>query len=77
MTYGFKVGQQVVKIFKTGPLECAVVGTLTRGNKKGGWVQLQTDEHLKYRADDGTEIDPAPGFAAAGISSRIIPMDGE
>ena len=71
----FKKGQRVIKILKIGGIESGAVDTIAR--KQGKAVQLSRDEHLWYDAKTGRELDPAPGFAGAGISSRIMAMDGE
>ena len=70
-----KKGQTVIKILSIAGHECAVIEKIARCGKN--WVQCEGDDHLKYRPDTGQEIDPAPGFAGAGISSRLIALDGE
>ena len=72
----FKKGQRVIKILKIGGIESGAVDTIARKQGKDV-VQLSRDEHLWYDAETGRELDPAPGFAGAGISSRIMAMDGE
>lgn len=69
-----KKGQTVVKILHIAGIESAVVGKVTAVGKS--FVVFNNDEHLRY-THDGREIDPAPGFVAAGITSRLVPLDGE
>lgn len=69
----FGKGQKVIKIFRTGDLETGCLRVVAKVGP--AWVQLKGDDHLRYNASTGAEIDPAPGFAAAGISSRIISVD--
>ncbi len=70
-----KKGKSVIKIFKVGAIETGAVRTVARVGK--GWVQLDGDDSLKYDPATGQEIDPAPGFQAAGVTSRLIEVDGE
>ena len=70
-TATFKKGQKVIKIFTIGPIETGTVDIIRKVTQS--YVQLSR-EPLKYDVRSGAEIDVAPGFAAAGISSRIILM---
>ena len=69
-----KKGETVVKILDIGGSECAVIGRVTEVKK--GVVAFEDDDSLRYDARTGREIDPAPGFAAMGISSRLVRVDG-
>ena len=70
----FKKNQQVVKVFTVNGIESAVVSIVKKATAK--FVQCDGDDHIRY-GHDARELDPAPGFTAAGISSRLIAMDGE
>lgn len=71
----FTKGQRVIKILKVGPLEVGTIDSITKATKHS--VQLSRDEHLRYDSGTGEELNPAPGFARSGISSRIIAFDGD
>ena len=66
----FNKGDKVIRIIQTPSGETGVCSKITKTKAKK--VQLETDEHLWYDNDSGKELDPAPGFVMAGISSRII-----
>jgi len=69
-----KKGQTVVKILSVGGVESAVIGKISAATKTH--VVFGNDSHLRYD-HSGREIDPAPGFVVAGISSRLVALDGE
>lgn len=70
----FRKGQRVIKIFTIGGIETGRVVTISKSTPQ--YVQCDGDDHLKYN-QSGREIDPAPGFAGVGISSRLIEIDGD
>lgn len=65
----FKKGQKVVKVITGFGTKTASLDVVEKVSK--GQVKLSRDEHLRYRNDDGREIDPV----IAGFNSEIIPLE--
>lgn len=70
----FSKGDKVVKVINIQGLETATVQEVE--SVKGGKVRL-VDSGLVYDKATGRELDVAPGFAAMGINSRLIVLEGE
>jgi hypothetical protein len=68
-TMGVKKGDQIVKVLTIMGLETAVLKVVE--SVKRGVVRCEGDEHLKYDADTGREIDPV----IPGCSSRLVPLE--
>ena len=66
----FEKKNKVVRILRTPAGETGSIHKIAK--KNGDRVQCVGDETLWYDANTGKELDPAPGFAAAGITSRLI-----
>lgn len=69
----FKKDDKVVKIFRTPNTETACLAVIGKTTSK--FVRCVSDESLKYDPVTGQELDVAPGFAAYGISSRLIHLE--
>lgn len=67
----FKKNHQVVKLISVFGIETASLDTIESVRK--GQVKLTRDEHLRYDAETGHEIDPV----ISGCNSRIVLMDGQ
>lgn len=69
----FAKGQRVIKIIQTGRIETGTIDRVV--SVKKGIARVEHAESLEYDAESGHEINVAPGFAAAGISSRLVVLE--
>lgn len=67
-----KKGEQIVKIIRINDIETASLHTIAKVSK--GIIYLE-DSNLTYEQGSGREIDPAPAFGPAGISSRLVELE--